>query len=45
MKKPIEFRIFLANMTLTPYSRLTRDQVRKHNSHLRSYNNDVTGAQ
>ena len=45
MKKPIEFRIFLANMKLTPYSRLTRDQARKHDSHLRRYNNNVTGAQ
>ena len=32
-------------MKLTTYSRLTRDQARKHDSHLLHYNNDVTGVQ
>ena len=37
MKKPIEFEF--PNMTLTTCSRLTRNQARKHKSHLWCYNN------
>ena len=33
------------NMKLTTYSRLTQDQARKNELHLRSYNNDVTEVQ
>ena len=32
-------------MKLTTYSKLTRDQVKKHDSHLWRYTNGVTGVQ
>ena len=33
MKKSTEFEINFSNMKLTAYSRLKRDQARKHDSH------------